>query len=269
MTIPNELDEEQLFYYAFLLGMIQSPLYLEEKTTIALNDSSLKLFWVKEVRQTQGEALCASIALFNRRTHNLYVGPNNGLASFFYLGFSPEDLQVASLQGEKLLALEDSQEVTAVYQQLFADQPLPPPLIASLDFGGDEPWLVRDGCGRPSSVKARIWLDSYGNIKTTAISSILHEAQTKGSYGAAIELNGVRRQAIYANSFAEVGEGQLFLYSGSSAALGPNPRRTHRFLEVTANGRYGLFGADFFKKGEEPPHSGQWATLTFLYRPST
>lgn len=72
-----------------------------------------------------------------------------------------------------------------------------------------------------------------------------------------VELNGIQKKVIFADTFSQVPKDQLFIYNGSTGAFGPNPHRSERYVEVTANGIYGKFGSDFFEKNGTHPYSGQ------------
>jgi hypothetical protein len=69
-----------------------------------------------------------------------------------------------------------------------------------------------------------------------------------------------------ANSFADVAPGEAFIYVGSSGAVGPNPQRSRRYIELSCNGNEGVFGADLFIKGTDHPFSGQEITFRALNR---
>lgn len=248
--------EDALFGEAFFLGVIQSPLYSEEGD--ALLTKAKKLFIIRNISLKE-----ELIGIINQKTGNVYLGPNKGLATAFIAGWSKEDFEVYSVSSEEFTRLiaEENNEAAALRLR---QNPAFDGELAILPFLGAEEDSVRDEKGRLHKVEVRIWIDQYGNIKTTLPSTFLKEVQAKGGRGR-IAINGIERPLLFANSFSEVPEGRLFAYSGSSAKIGPNPHRSIRYVEVTANGVYGKFGADFFERKGFIPRSGQKAYFLFDY----
>lgn len=76
-------------------------------------------------------------------------------------------------------------------------------------------------------------------------------------------LNGITRSVQFDKSFADVSPGTAFIYVGSSGAVGPNPHRTRRYIELSCNGSQGTFGADLFLNGNKLPFNGQEITFQF------
>ena len=71
---------------------------------------------------------------------------------------------------------------------------------------------------------------------------------------------------IFADTFSQVSEGELFIYNGSSGVVGANPHRSKRYVEVTANGVFGKFGIDYFEKEGKKPESGAPVSFAFTYK---
>jgi hypothetical protein len=59
---------------------------------------------------------------------------------------------------------------------------------------------------------------------------------------------------------------QLFIYNGSTGSFGPNPHRSKRYVELTANGIFGKFGIDFFEHKGNKPYPGQVICFYFEYQ---
>lgn len=101
-------------------------------------------------------------------------------------------------------------------------------------------------------------------LKTTIPSTFLDIIkQNKASVEVA--LNGVQKRVFFADTFAQVPCGQLFLYNGSTAAIGPNPNRSERYDELSANGVFSQFGVDFFENNDIKPKSGDIIDLNLTY----
>lgn len=234
--------EEEIFDQAYLLGIIQSSLYQDETHT-----ASKKLFII------QSES--PLIAISNQKTGNIYIGPNNGLGTSFFKNFSHKEFDVFSLASLAEILFETNNEVLYAYLQ---QQPRFLGQLIEVSLLSDSP--IRDISGRLKKIDGNIWVDLYGNIKTTVPSSLLIEAKKTKAH-IKVRLNGEEKEVIFANTFSEVPENQLFIYSGSTGQIGPNPHRSERYVEITANGIYGKFGTDFFNH----PKSGDPITFQFEY----
>ena len=110
-------------------------------------------------------------------------------------------------------------------------------------------------------VNGRIWVDAYGNIKTTLDSELFLKLLKQGYTNLTVNLNGITRSVQFDNSFANVPPGTAFIYVGSSGAVGPNPHRTRRYIELSCNGSQGAFGADLFVNENKLPFNGQEITF--------
>lgn len=252
---PEE-DEEALFSEAFFLGVIQSPLYKEKGESLLT--SSKKFFILRPSKP--GEEL---IGLFNKRTGNIYLGPNNGLATSFFSGWGQNDYEVYAVSQKDFDRIRDEANCE-IAADLLRQLPLFTKELVALSFLGEAGNVERDFKGRPKKAEGRIWIDLYGNMKTTVPGTVLKEVRTLQGRGRVI-INGIEKPILFADSFSEVPENALFAYCGSSARIGPNPRRSIRYVELTANGIFGKFGVDFFSDEGVKPKSGQKAIFLFDY----
>lgn len=236
---------ENLFADAYFLAVVQSPLYNSSGATPAK-----QLFAINERDD--------SIAIVNRKTGNIYIGPNNGVGTAFFTEFDARDVWITPLSNDarnQILSLNSTDEIFYKILQL-------PPL-------GQQPNQINLKASLSSSThhslafKARVWIDAYGNLKTTLTSEQLHAASEAGYTEISAELNGITHSLALAESFAEVEPGQPFIYAGSSGAVGPNPHRTNRYVEVSCNGSNGQFGATLFTKEDKAPQTGQLINFYF------
>lgn len=238
--VQQESSEE--FEAAFLLGIVQSPLRAREGV------------WSLYCSLEEPE-----IAVINRSTGNLYLGPNNGLATPFASGFKAEDLHIVVLTDELRRWINEGPSNQQLVGRLLEE----PPAQDSLLFLSG---LTATSQGQ--EVVARIWVDAYGNLKTTLESRQLNELLAREPDLIEVELNGVTRTLRVASTFSEVPEGELFLYTGSSGVIGLNWDRSNRYVEVSANGVYGTFGCDFFTTEERRPQNGDFIHFRFKNRPT-
>ena len=250
-------NENERFDKVFLLGIVQSSLF-EDDREVALTTSK-KLF-LPESLDCSSDIL---IAIVNYRNGNIYIGPNNGLGSSFSKGFPTETIKVFSINKEILVTIKNEcNNETAL--AIIENQPKFDGSLVEVDFLGEEKDLTLDSLGRPKSLTAKIWIDLYGNIKTTVPSGILNEVkQFQGNVN--VVINGVTREVFFAETFSQVPVEQLFMYNGSTGSIGLNPHRSKRYVELTANGIYGKFGIDFFEKNGTKPLSGDVIHLEFEY----
>ena len=151
----------------------------------------------------------------------------------------------------------------SAYKTILA-QPLCTKRPTELNFLGDESALTRNKQGWPKALRSRIWIDAYGNIKTTAQTIILDEAKQHHAM-VLVELNGIKKHLIFAKTFSQVPAKTLFIYNGSSAVMGPNPRRSNRYVEISTNGVFGTFAINCFSHNHTKPQSGQEIVISFLY----
>ena len=172
-------DANELFSLSFLLGMIQSPLY-ENKTAIALTHSK-KLFILAPALKT----LETLIAIVNEKTGNIYIGPNNGLGTSFFKDYPKKDIAAFNISPHLLETIKNESNNEIAYLMIKQQPPFNGHL-KELDYL--ETNLKRDSKGRPQKLQARIWIDAYGNIKTTAQSPILNEAK-KENASVKVQLN--------------------------------------------------------------------------------
>lgn len=251
-------DEKELFEKAFLLGIVQSPLYPDDRP-VALTQAK-KLFIPDPNSLDLADPL---VAIVNHKNGNVFIGPNNGLGSSFIKHFSEENIEIFSLTKQLLESIKNENNNEVVLSILKEQTPFNGCLV-EIDFLGDQADLIKDQFGRPNGLKAKVWVDLYGNIKTTVPSTVLNEVKLHNA-SATVTLNGVKKQVCFADTFSQVPSGQLFLYNGSSGAIGPNPHRSKRYVELTANGVFGKFGIDFFEKNKTKPRSGDIIYLDFEY----
>ena len=243
-------NDNVLFEKAFLLGIMLSPWYDANTSS-----SRVKVFFVN-TKDAQGW-----IAIVNKKTKNIYVGPNNGWGTAFFKDYSPEDVTTYTInqeQFERIWKQKDSQAVLRFIQEA----PVASITLKEVDFKGGASSVSYDPQKRYATVQTHVWIDAYGNIKTTLRSDLFQKLCASKSTDISIQANGVKAPLIQETSFARVPQGRLFIYPGSSACIGDNPNRSVRYMEVSSNGVYGLFGADFFvnKKGQAL-ESGQVATI--------
>lgn len=243
---PRAKNWKEKFLGAFYLQVIQSPL-------ASCETIRPKIFWIKT---QDSENL---IAIANQLTGNVYIGPNNGWGSSFVLGYPEDKVFLRQVSREVLKKLENGEfEVDEVYHQILASSEFQD-RVFSIPLGYDEQ-VFYDKEGKAKVLSGYIWIDAYGNIKTTIRSDILFGLWDKNK-PLSIEINGVQCKSIWADSFVNVSENQVFCYAGSSAASGYNPKRSIRYIEVSANGRFGKFGKDFFSHEACFPQTSQSITI--------
>jgi len=240
IKLDNIPSEDDLFTQAFFLAIVQTPFYVEA----ALHP---QLFFIDDGAKN------GHIAIFNRKTSNLYVGPNNGVGTSFFQGFPREDVLIVDLEPSvylKIQAAEDAQEALSLilHQNLIQQQPISIDLLAH---------KIESESNEQHVVNGRIWIDAYGNIKTSLDSELFFTLLKQGYTDLTVNLNGVTRSVQFATSFADVPAGEPFIYIGSSGTVGPNPHRTRRYIELSCNGSQGIFGADLFISKNKRPFNGQ------------
>jgi S-adenosylmethionine hydrolase len=251
----DNLSSGALFERAYLLGVVQSSLYAKEKP-LALTSS-------KKIFIANSPVFASCIAIVNFKTGNIFIGPNNGLGTSFFKNYSKDDCAVFSLSQQVVEVIRNEQNNEIAYA-LITQQPLFNNTVEEIKLFGDDSVLIRDSDGRPKEIQALIWIDVYGNIKTTLESTILDEVRNRHA-DVDVVINGVTRSVIFAETFSEVAEDQLFIYNGSTAVIGSNPHRSKRYVELTSNGVFGKFGTDYFRNKEKDPQSGQSAVFYFKY----
>lgn len=101
-------EPSALFDQTFLLGTIQSSLYPEGK--------ELALTHAKKIYLSTSPG--AKIGAINEKTGNIYIGPNNGLATPFLKGFTASDLEIVQLSDEVIAEIQKIPNNEAVYQLL-------------------------------------------------------------------------------------------------------------------------------------------------------
>ncbi len=220
-----------LFETAYLLGIGQCPHYNK-------GAGAKTLFVV--------ETIDDGISIVNKKTGNVYIGPNNGLGTAFFVGYHPDDIHVTPVSKRLRNELLQEDDNAIVVRRLLA-------LPALRNYSRELDLHAAH------SVTGKAWIDAYGNIKTTIDASILN--QHRGPIK--VTLNQVTHHVVAASSFRDVAPGELFVYSGSSAVVGPNPHRSRRYLEISTNAINGVFGADHFVHQGIRSHSGQAITLNF------
>ena len=247
---PLPANENALFAKAFLLGVMLSPWYDDNAQS-----TRFKVFWVN----TPDQKDC--IAIVNKRTANIYVGPNNGWGTAFFTDYPSECITVHTINKsafENIFKTQDSEALIHFIQS----SPLTCETLKTVDFKGGKANVSYDANRRHAYIKARVWIDAYGNIKTTLRSDLFQQLCPSLRIKTSIKANGVTQHLIQETSFARVPKGQAFIYPGSSACIGDNPHRSVRYMEVSSNGVYGLFGNDFFVNNKgEPLQDGQVATI--------
>ena len=252
----RETDQHNLFEQAFLLGIIQSVLY-EKDDPLALTHSK-KLFLISPA------SFSPSIAIINKKTGNTFIGPNNGSGTSFFRQYDDNDYEAYSLSSEILESILKEPNNEIAYNIIRLQPTFLKSSVKEIPFYGDESSLRRDDRGRPKTLRARLWSDRYGNLKTTMHSLLLNEAKIKNAHIRVI-INGIERPLIFADTFSQVPEGQLFIYNGSSGSMGPNPHRSKRYTEISTNGTFGKFGIDYFEKEGSKPCSGDEIWIFFDY----
>ena len=247
-------SQNQLFEKTFILGVIQSLLYPKEENSLT---NSKKLYIVN----SHSEDEC--VAVVNNKTGNIFIGPNNGLGTAFFKDYKKNDCEVFRLSDSILKEIETEKNNEKACL-LIKQQPAFDGDLQEIEFLGGEKALIRDDEGRPERIQGLTWIDNYGNIKTTLQSSILNEVRKNGGH-VSVKLNDVARDVIFADTFSQVPDGELFIYNGSSGVVGDNPHRSKRYVEITANGIFGKFGIDYFVKEGKKPESGALISFAFTY----
>lgn len=245
LKLEKNASSETQFGQAFLLGIVQSPFYIGER-------APQLLFMADKERE-------GHIAIYNRKTGNLYVGLNNGLGTSFFHSFPPQEVLVVELDELVYHKVKECQNVQNAVDLILKQPPLREPLVA-INLLARE---IESPHSEKRMIQGHIWVDAYGNLKTTLASDLFHQLLREGYRELTVKLNGVTRSVLFANSFADVPPGEAFVYVGSSGAIGPNSTRSRRYIEISCNGRQGIFGADLFHKGKERPCSGQEITFHF------
>ena len=189
-------NENELFTSAFLLGVIQSPLY-EDEAPVALTHSK-KLFIITSKHNRSAAAM---IAIVNEKTGNVFIGPDNGLGISFFKDYLNDDIKVFNVSTKLLEAIKRESNNEMAYS-LIKQQPLFKGRLEEVNFLGSEEELIRDSKGRPKILQARIWIDLYGNIKTTVQSTLLNEAKECNAQVKVI-LNGIGKPVIFAETFSQ------------------------------------------------------------------
>jgi S-adenosylmethionine hydrolase len=238
IKLDRHASTEELFNQAFFLAIVQPPFYTKEKPP--------QLFFIDDSDEKD------RIAIFNRKTGNLYIGPNNGVGTSFFQGFAPNEVLAARLDPNvhsKVLECKNEEELALIFKQNILQQPL-----VAIDLLAHE---LTPSNRAEQMIKGRIWVDAYGNIKTTLDTDLFNKLLKQGLTNISVELNGVTKLVQSANSFADVPPGKPFIYIGSSGAVGPNPHRSRRYIELSCNGSEGTFGIDLFSNGTDRPYSGQ------------
>ncbi len=250
--------ESELFATAFLLGIVQSSLYREGQK-VAVTDS--KKIYLPFPNTLKG--VNPFIAIVNYKNGNIFIGPNNGLGSGFFKKFNYPDIKIFHISQEVFRSIinERNNEIVA---SMIERQPRFEGQLVEIDFLGEVDDLIKDEKNRPAKIKAKIWIDLYGNMKTTIPSWILDEVKRLHA-SINVIINGVKKSVVLADTFSQVLNGQLFIYNGSSGAIGPNPHRSKRYVEITSNGIYGVFGIDFFENNGIKPQPGDiiWAEFDY------
>lgn len=243
IKLNSKPSENDLFAQAYFLAIVQSPFYIAEARP--------QLFFIEDSAEK------GHIAIFNRKTNNLYVGPNNGVGTSFFQGFPSEDVKIVELNDSVYLKVQASENVQEALDLILKQNSIPQPLVTidllahDLESPSDEQRIV----------KGRIWVDAYGNIKTTLDTDLLLNLLKQGYTKLKVTLNGVTRSVQFDRSFANVPPGAAFIYVGSSGAIGPNPHRSRRYIELSSNGSQGIFGKDLFINGNKLPFNGQEITF--------
>jgi S-adenosylmethionine hydrolase len=238
-----QASQDDLFAQAYFLAIVQSPFYVEGPHP--------QLFFVEDSLQQN------HIAIFNRKTNNLYVGPNNGVGTAFVQGFASDDVVIVELDESTYHQIKALENVEEALSLILKQKPVQQPLIL-LDLLAHE---VASESKQQRIVKGRIWLDAYGNIKTTLDTDLFLTLLQQGYTNLVVKLNGVSRSVQVDTSFANVPPGTPFVYVGSSGAVGPNPHRSRRYIELSCNGNQGTFGKDLFINGHQLPFHGQEITF--------
>lgn len=244
IKLNSKASKDDLFTQAYFLAIVQSPFYVE--------GAYPQLFFVEDSCKN------GLIAIFNRKTNNLYVGPNNGVGTSFFQGFCPEDVVIVGLNDSEYLQIQASEDVQEALNLVLKQNSIQQPLIA-IDLLAHE--VKPSSSCEQRMIKGRIWLDAYGNIKTSLDTGLFLKLLKQGYTNLAVKLNGVTRQVLFGKSFDGVQPGTAFIYVGSSGAVGPNPHRTRRYIELSCNGSQGTFGKDLFINENKLPFNGQEITF--------
>lgn len=244
LKLNHTPSKEELFAQAYFLAIVQSPFYVERAYS--------QLFFIEDSSKD------GHIAILNRKTNNLYVGPNNGIGTSFFQGFSSEDILAVDLNYSVYLKIKASKNVQEAINLILKGNSIQEPLVA-IDLLAHE---VKFSSSEERVVNGRIWLDAYGNIKTTLDTDLFLKLIEQGYTILTVNLNGITKSVQFDKSFANVPPGTAFIYVGSSGAVGPNPHRTRRYIELSCNGSQGTFGKDLFINGNKLPCNGQEITFT-------
>jgi len=243
IKLNSTLSKDDLFAQAYFLAIVQSPFYVEGVHP--------QLFFIEDSSKND------HIAIFNRKTSNLYVGPNNGIGTSFFQGFSPEDVVIVSLNHSAYLKIQASENVQEALNLILKQNSIQQPLVA-IDLLAHE---LEPSSSEQRVINGRIWVDAYGNIKTTLDTELFLKLLEQGYTNLTVNLNGITRSVQFDKSFANVPPGTAFIYVGSSGAVGPNPHRTRRYIELSCNGSQGTFGEDLFVNENKLPSNGQDITF--------
>ena len=239
------------FSKAFFLGIIQSPWYKQEEVA----SLPFKIFWAQN---QENEEL---IAIINTLSRNIYVGPNNGWGTSFFLGYSKEDINLHKVDKEVLSNFwQENNHKKLINYVLTA--PSWQGKLEKVSFLGGKSDVLYNERERPTAIKARIWIDAYGNIKTSLRSDVFSSINLGSNPSIHVEINGVTKSLLLESSFTRVPKGGVILYAGSSAIIGDNPKRSLRYMEISTNGVYGKFGSDLFSHKDNPLIDGQIATFS-------
>jgi hypothetical protein len=224
------------------LAIVQSPFFVSE--------ACLQLFFIEDCSN-------GHIAIFNRKTSNLYIGPNNGVGTSFFQGFSPKDVDIFDLNDSVYIKIQTSKTVQEALDLIFKQNSIQQPLTV-IDLLAHE---VESLNNEQRIIKGRIWLDAYGNIKTTLDTDLFFKLLKQCFLNLTVSLNGITRSVKFDQSFTNVSPGSAFIYVGSSGAVGPNPHRSRRYIELSSNGSQGIFGKDLFINENKLPFNGQEITF--------
>ena len=218
-------EESQLFHEAIILHAGHNPIHSEDDTSLIAKNRAFKLNRI--------EGVAPEIIVINNLTNTIYVGPDNGLGTTYFKGFERDkEVQVFSYTPETAELLETEPNKHRLVEGLKQGNIFNGKL-REIEFNQS---LERDNQSRPLRTTGRVWLDCFGNIKTTAAEALTEAKNTGQLEKVIIQINGENFEVDpHAESFGQVPEGTLITYNGSTGIFGKNPEREHRLTEIAAS----------------------------------
>lgn len=195
ITLDHTAPNDALFTQAYFLAIVQSPVYTQ--------GISPPLFTLETGNKNN------QIAILNRKTGNLYVGPNNGVGTSFFQGFSSKDILIVQLEAAVYQQIRDCQDVHRALNLILKQNTLQQEALVTIDLLAHQ---LEPLDNSKRIIKGQIWVDAYGNIKTTLDTELFKKLQREGYTDITVELNGVTRPVQFASSFADVPPGKAWQF---------------------------------------------------------